>query len=242
MDGTPAAGRDSKADDAQRRVQGRGRTRATTPSAGCDSGPAPCGQGSEDHDGGGGRGALLPLPDRSRWHRRGAAPVVFDFHGLMEGAELAAKASRLPELGTEEGFITVVPNGRGNPISWDIAPDPEANPDMAFVGDMLDTIGAEQCIDTSRVYATGQSNSAMMTSAIACAYPDRFAAVAPVAGVMATCDSTNRPVPVLAFHGTADPILLFQRRGGQPRRFTPATPTSPTCRGGPAGRGLSAVG
>lgn len=137
------------------------------------------------------------------------APVVFDFHGLMEGAEIAAKASMLPELGADEGFITVVPNGRGNPVSWDVTPDPAKNPDMAFVADMLDTLEAEQCVDVSRVYATGLSNGAVMTSGVACAYPDRFAAVAPVAGVAAACDATERPVPMLAFHGTADPILLF---------------------------------
>ena len=208
MDETAAAGRDSKADDAQGGSKDVAEPGAATPSAGCDSGPHPAVKAAKTtmEVAGEERYYLLTVPDGTD---EAPAPVVFDFHGLMEGAELAAKASRLPELGTEEGFITVVPNGRGNPISWDIAPDPAANPDMAFVGDMLDTIGAEQCIDTSRVYATGLSNGAMMTSAIACAYPDRFAAVAPVAGVMATCDSTNRPVPVLAFHGTADPILLF---------------------------------
>lgn len=181
---------------------------AARPSTGCESGPHPAIEAEK---------ATMTVADEERYYLLtvpegtddAPAPVVFDFHGLMEGAELAAKASQLPELGTEKGFITVVPNGRGNPVSWDFTPDPGANPDMAFVADMLDTLEAEQCVDTSRVYATGLSNGAMMTSAIACAYPDRFAAVAPVAGVMATCDATDRPVPMLAFHGTADPILLF---------------------------------
>lgn len=183
-------------------------TGAATPSAGCEAGPHPAVEAKKQtmKVAGEERYYLLTVPAGTDDE---PAPVVFDFHGLMEGAELAAKASRLPELGTEEGFITVVPNGRGNPVAWDFTPDPETNPDMAYVADMLDTLEAEQCVDTSRVYATGLSNGAMMTSAIACAYPDRFAAVAPVAGVMANCETTDRPVPMLAFHGTADPILLF---------------------------------
>jgi polyhydroxybutyrate depolymerase len=49
-----------------------------------------------------------------------------------------------------------------------------------------------------------------MTSAIACAYSDRIAAVAPVAGIrdIAGCKFT-RPVPVIAFHGTADPYVAY---------------------------------
>jgi polyhydroxybutyrate depolymerase len=137
------------------------------------------------------------------------APLIFDFHGLMEGAEVASMASLLPELGQREGFITIVPNGRGNPVRWDVGLDPADNPDMAFVEAMLDTVSAEQCVDTSRVYATGLSNGAAMTSAVACAFPNRFAAVAPVAGLLSQCDSADRPIPVLGFHGTADPILFF---------------------------------
>jgi polyhydroxybutyrate depolymerase len=49
-----------------------------------------------------------------------------------------------------------------------------------------------------------------MTSAVACAYADRVAAVAPVAGVRRPdgCDPA-RPVPLLAFHGTEDPFVAY---------------------------------
>jgi polyhydroxybutyrate depolymerase len=49
-----------------------------------------------------------------------------------------------------------------------------------------------------------------MTSVLACSMADRFAAVAPVGGIMMPegCEP-SRPVPVLTWHGTADPILLF---------------------------------
>jgi polyhydroxybutyrate depolymerase len=49
-----------------------------------------------------------------------------------------------------------------------------------------------------------------MTSLLACTMSDRIAAFAPVSGVRldAPCKATH-PVPILAFHGTADPILYF---------------------------------
>src|SRR5690606_35123548 len=67
------------------------------------------------------------------------------------------------------------------------------------------------CVDTNRVYVTGLSNGAFMTSAVACAYADRVAAVAPVAGIQDVdgCDPA-RPVPVVAFHGTDDQFVSFE--------------------------------
>src|SRR6185312_12337283 len=51
---------------------------------------------------------------------------------------------------------------------------------------------------------------AFMTSAVACAYSSRVAAVAPVAGIrdIEGCKFA-RPVPVMTFHGTADPFVAY---------------------------------
>ena len=75
---------------------------------------------------------------------------------------------------------------------------------------MLDQIETAVCVDTSRVYATGLSHGAMMSSMVACLMADRFAAVAPVAGAIAYTDCHPKAVvPMMTIHGTADPILLF---------------------------------
>jgi polyhydroxybutyrate depolymerase len=118
--------------------------------------------------------------------------------------------SQLGPMGVEEGFIAVFPHGTDEPVRWDTTPDPAANPDIDYVTALLDTVEAERCVDRARIYATGLSNGAMMSSTLACVMADRITAVAPVAGVEMPegCDPA-RPVPVLAFHGTADPILLF---------------------------------
>lgn len=136
-------------------------------------------------------------------------PLVLSFHGLFEGAEVHARTSDLSTVAAEEDFVVAFPNGTGNPVAWK-AGDPDGNPDLTFTTELIDAVASERCIDTSRVYAMGFSNGAMMTSLVACALPDRVAAVAPVAGltIIDGCEP-DRPVPALTFHGTADPILLF---------------------------------
>src|SRR5262245_20681407 len=136
-------------------------------------------------------------------------PLVLDFHGLSEGADIHARMSGMGEVGVEKGFVTVFPHGTGVPVRWDLHTDPAAG-DLAYVGQVLDQVESERCIDTARVYATGLSNGALMTSVVGCALSDRVAAIAPVSGIILPDDcDPDHPMPVLAFHGTADPILLF---------------------------------
>jgi polyhydroxybutyrate depolymerase len=135
--------------------------------------------------------------------------VVMDFHGLGEGAQLEALTSQFGPLAQKDGFVAVFPQGTGTPVHWDTASAVD-NPDLDFVSEMLDKIESALCVDESRIYATGLSDGAFMTSFLACTMSDRIAAFAPVSGVqLASNCAATRPVPILAFHGTADPILYF---------------------------------
>ncbi len=123
--------------------------------------------------------------------------------------------SRLGAYGDTKGFITLTPEGSGNPVPrWDVG---VSTADMRFIGDLLDEADRTLCIDTNRVYVAGLSNGAFMTSAVACAYSDRVAAVAPVAGI--TADIANcapkRPVPVVTFHGTGDQFVTYDGTFGK---------------------------
>lgn len=156
-------------------------------------------------------------------------PLVLDIHGLAEGAEIHSGMTNYSALAEEEGFVVAFPHGTGEPVRWNVNLESDTNADLDYMHALLDTLEATLCIDTSRVYATGLSNGAMMTSALACSAADRFAAVAPIAGVAdnAACDP-SRPVPVMALHGTADPILGFNGGvGAIPGILGNADPSAP---------------
>lgn len=147
-------------------------------------------------------------------------PLVLDLHGYSEGADIHTQMSGLGKFGESKGFVTVTPQGSGAVPMWDTG---FHSADMNFLGDALDTVEQKMCIDTNRVYSTGLSNGAFMTSAVACRYSDRIAAVAPVAGarVITGCTLT-RPVPIVAFHGTADGFVSYDGGLGQSALDLPA--------------------
>jgi poly(3-hydroxybutyrate) depolymerase len=170
---------------------------------------------------------LLHVP--ATYNGADAVPLVLGFHGLSsngaameEGSQLSARADR-----PDGGFIVVYPQGLVATLlathfnNWQL-PSPEPD-DVAFVSQLLDSLESQLCIDVSRVYATGLSNGAMMSTRLACSLSARIAAVGLVAGAYyppqsdtingaETCPDT-RPVPVIAFHGTADTGIPFDGGG-----------------------------
>lgn len=181
----------------------------------------------------------LPATSGERWYLRHVPPtyegrdplpLVVDFHGYSEGAQVHAAHSDLGAYGDEQGFVTVTPQGSGPVPLWNVS---LGSADLEFVGELLDHVEAAVCVDRARVFATGLSNGAMMTSAVACALAERIAAVAPVAGV-ADIDrcAPARAVPVVAFHGTADPYLPYEGGFGPAVADLPAPDGSGTL-GGP---------
>ena len=152
-----------------------------------------------------------------------AVPLVVNLHGLGSSAAGQASYSGLPAKADAEGFIVVMPQGLSTALvaqpHWNIVllGAPEAD-DLGFIADLLDALESQLCVDSDRIYAAGMSNGAQMTSRLACSLSDRIAAAAPVSGVYFPplavelpepgCPSA-RPVPIIAFHGTADTIIPF---------------------------------
>lgn len=181
---------------------------------------------------------------------RHPVPVVVDLHGWGGPALAHADYTQLGRLGEAEGFVTLTPQGAGQPPAWDAGAD---SPDVAFLHDLLDEAERTLCLDTRRVYVVGASNGAMLASTMACVGGGRIAAVAAVAGVSAVlppeaagdagdagkaggageaggeCPSRRRPVPILAVHGTDDQVIRFE--GG----FAPGVDALPGPDGTPLG-------
>ena len=125
-------------------------------------------------------------PRRRRLARPEPLPVVVDLHGLGEGASIEAATTQFSPKAQADDFIAVFPEGTGSPVGWDIDPSTSAHPnhDIDFMNALLDTLEAHQCVDESRIYSTGLSDGALFTSLLACTMANRFAAFAPVAGVV----------------------------------------------------------
>jgi polyhydroxybutyrate depolymerase len=140
-------------------------------------------------------------------------PLVLDLHGYGSDGRQQLAYSGFDRLADRERFLVVAPDGQGTGLTrhWAFGDEPGAQDDLAMVGALLDHVEAELCVDVRRVFSTGMSNGAAMTDLLACVASDRIAAFAPVAAtvyVAALC--TGRPpAPILAFHGTADPVVPF---------------------------------
>lgn len=148
-------------------------------------------------------------------HGRGIDPATFD------------RWTGFSDLADEQGFVLALPRAIGG--IWSdgrfIAPpragssaldDPD---DVGYLLAMIDDIAARLPIDASRVYVVGMSNGATMAGRLACERPERFAAIAQVAGTAGTAVAARgrpaTPLAVLQIHGTADRFAPYA--GGRAR-------------------------
>ena len=163
---------------------------------------------------------LLYVP--KSYDRTRPTPLIISLHGgaLWPAAEKAI--SRWNDVADEVGFLVVYPAGSGaffdgfSPGAqiWPMGPR-SLGRDVTFISDLIDKLEAAYNIDPKRVYADGLSIGGGMAFALSCKLSDRIAAVGAVAGAQLLewerC-GTSRPVPTVAFHGTADRLAPY--RGG----------------------------
>ena len=150
---------------------------------------------------------LLYLPQeydaRTKW------PLMVFLHGAGERGQDVRLVRRLgPALQIEQGrhfsFIVVSPQCAAN-SQW----IPEQ------IVKLIEDISARYSVDRDRVYLTGYSMGGYGTWETACYDPNRFAAIAPVAGGGDVEQARQlKDLPIWAFHGRMDrtvPLEASQR-------------------------------
>jgi polyhydroxybutyrate depolymerase len=140
-------------------------------------------------------------------------PLVLNFHGYTSDGGQEALLSNMSAKADQAGFVVVYPQGLNQ--SWNAGAccgvsASSGVDDVGFVGQLLDELESRLCVDVHRVFATGMSNGGFLSHRLGCEMSTRIAAIAPVAGVLGVpaCNPV-RPVPVMHFHGTADPLVPY---------------------------------
>jgi polyhydroxybutyrate depolymerase len=190
-----------------------------------------CGQqalpGSETYSlqsGGHTREVIVHVP--AGYSGKTKVPLVLNLHGSESTAQAQEVFSGMDAASDADGFIVAYPqalisanggydwNIPGVPLLGGEYPPASAASDVSFLTNLVSVLTAKYCVDTRRVYATGMSGGGRMASQLACDASQTFAAVAPVAGLRfpSPCPAA-RPVPVIAFHGTADAVDPFEGNG-----------------------------
>lgn len=170
---------------------------------------------------------LLYVPKSYRGDQ--PVPLVISIHGYGGSPSQQQKESGWNDLADQYNFIVVYPSGTGTPKHWRASGTEESYKEIDFISALMDKLEADYSIDATRIYVNGHSNGGGMTFMLACTLSDRIAAAGAVSGgylyPWQDCNPT-RPVPLIAFHGTADPVVPYT--GGPSRLFHYPFPDIPT--------------
>jgi polyhydroxybutyrate depolymerase len=199
-------------------------TPTTLPSSACSGQASPGNIDIDVASGGIERTVLLHLP--TGYGDRDPAALVLNLHGSGSTAAAQMAFSGMNRVADADGFVVAYPQGSitsGSGYDWNVPGQPlfgggsapaGAPNDIAFLSTTISTLEAHLCIDPARIYATGFSGGARMVSQLGCDLSTTIAAIAPVSGLRlpSPCAGT-RAVPVVSFHGTADPVDPYNGNG-----------------------------
>lgn len=160
----------------------------------------------------GGRQYRADLPP----HPQGA-PILVALHGGGGNPAQFARNSGLSRVANAAGYAVIYPagSGRSRLLTWNGGyccgfAQRAGIDDVAFLDAVIADAARRYGLDAARVYMTGMSNGAIMTETYAALRPGAVRAIAAVSG---TLDLSRfrpaGPVPLLAIHGTADPMVPY---------------------------------
>ncbi|OAP60816.1 hypothetical protein AYL99_05818 [Fonsecaea erecta] len=177
------------------------------------------------------RHALLHVPDS---YKSGVpSPLIVALHGKGQPAKEFEYHTQLSNAVFNLHYIVVYPEGVD--LQW--TGDPEAPPrdevdDIGFIDVLIDHVMRDYTVDATRVYVAGFSNGGGLAALLAGDWraSGRIAAFAMASAAIyqdealkeplfSTPHPSRLPVPMLEFHGDADPVVHYEGR---------TTPDGPT--------------
>lgn len=163
------------------------------------------------------RSYRLAVPTRYGSSR--ATPLILLFHGSGSNALQTSIYTQMPSRAARDGYLVATPDGVAG--RWQVSAPGAATDDLAFVSALIANLSSRYCVDRSRVYAAGISLGSEFSAIVGCTPRDRIAAIGLVAAefLLRPCAG---PIPVIAFHGTADPIVAY--RSGATGKALPGVP------------------
>jgi polyhydroxybutyrate depolymerase len=192
---------------------------STTTSSGCGRRPSPTSRDTGAVTGTGDVVQSLLVGPLTRSYRLAvptgyrssvASPLILLFHGSGSNALQTSAYTEMPKRAARDGYLVATPDALDG--QWQLSSPGARTGDLAFVSALVSDLSSRYCVDRSRVYAAGISLGSEFASIVACTPADRIAAIGLVAAEF-LLSSCRGPIPVVAFHGTADPIVAY-RSGG----------------------------
>lgn len=164
-----------------------------------------------------------------------AVPLVVCMHGRGGSAETFLSLSGMSRVAEERNFIALFPESGAyqirpgalrNLLLWNGEYKGERFDDVGFVLRMIEDVKARYAVDATRVYACGQSSGGMMTTALAEAAPQVFAAVSPWSALVNPDQESVLPekmdpaVPFMFLFGDRDWLCADPENGEMPFKVT----------------------
>jgi polyhydroxybutyrate depolymerase len=140
-------------------------------------------------------------------------PTIFMWHGFSGSPSKVMEFTNINKEAEQKRWFAVYPKGTGLISGFNGAgccPGVFAN-DVQFAKDIITWLKTELCVDADNVFSTGFSNGGFMSNRLACEVPELFKAIAPHSGTIGKSYNCNpsKGVPVLLFHGDADPTVPY---------------------------------
>jgi polyhydroxybutyrate depolymerase len=148
--------------------------------------------------------------------------MVVLLHACGGSGDQFASITHFDEQAGAAGIVAVYPDELAN--CWNEFLDPAMADDFTFLSQLIDQLTKDLPIDKNRIFVAGLQSGGHMAYTLACAIPERIAAIASISGGMPLdqqkasmrCSDNKlaKPVSVMEMHGTADSFLPYEGGGG----------------------------